>query len=337
MITARASGGTAPRAHLKDESWPRRKFGLYTVRILPSIGTSARTRASCAPVTTTTPRTTPSIALRVRRRKVSLPILSSGLGKPIRRDSPAASRIPSIVRATAEPSRCGFEPAELYAEIAGITYAGPPLADDLGDNRHGDFLRGLGAYVHAERRMHLREELFRYAAFGEAIEGRLDASSRTDHPDEGALPVLKRGADDFLVKRMTARDGNKIAMAIEVERLDRRGEGAHDDLVCGRKPLAVRERRPIVDHRHPKPQHRAECRERLGDMAGAGDHEPLGSRNGIEKQARSIPFHPGHRIRSTVLTDLDERGDAVLGARDKLRHRAPGDLDRACEAGLAAG
>ena len=49
-----------------------------------------------------------------------------------------------------------------------------PLANDLGDNCHGDLRGRLGAYIQPERRMNLVESVGGDAAFPDTFKGCLD-------------------------------------------------------------------------------------------------------------------------------------------------------------------
>src|SRR5580704_3261383 len=218
-----------------------------------SCGIAARTRSRCAPITITSRGTTASVVSAMCSIKVRPPMSSSGLGKPIRRDSPAA-------RMT--PSRCGLiciallralEDAETDAQREIVTLVGATLANNLGDNRNRDLFRCLAANGDAERRMNVGKPLRRDTALAEPLEGGLNAAARADHADESA-GLHQRGAHNFLVERVTARNAHEIAVAVKRERVDRGLEFLDDYFISFGKALAVRERRAVVDHRHVKPE-----------------------------------------------------------------------------------
>ena len=105
---------------------------------------------------------------------------------------------------------------------------------------------------------------------------------------------------------MAAGDREQIAVAVEFKRLDRGGERPHDYLVGIGKALAVGERRAVVDHRDVKPQHRAELRERLRDMTGADDYQPLRTCDRIEKNSRrAARLDPRGRPHRAIRADLE--------------------------------
>src|SRR5580704_17348948 len=121
------------------------------------------------------------------------------------------------------PSRCGFilrallralEHAEPDAQREIITLVGATLANDLGDDRDCDLLRRLTADGDAERRVNVGKPLARDAALAEPLKRSLNAAARADHANESAR-LHQRGAHNFLVERMTARNTHEIAVAVK--------------------------------------------------------------------------------------------------------------------------
>src|SRR5882762_232717 len=105
---------------------------------------------------------------------------------------------------------------QLHGKVDAIAHSCTALADDLRHYSHRDLLGRLGAEVQSERRMNLFDALARYARFGQAIERRLHAAARSNHPDESAwLP--QRSRDRFFVIGVPARDGNQEGMFVERE------------------------------------------------------------------------------------------------------------------------
>src|SRR5262249_55855182 len=90
----------------------------------------------------------------------------------------------------------------------------------------------------------------------------------------------------------------------------------------------------IVDDGHVKTERRAQRGQRLRDMTGAGDHQPLRARNGIEEQPRPLAIDAGHRIGAAVVADLDERRSPIAGSRHELRHRTRWNLESAGQSTL---
>ena len=131
------------------------------------------------------------------------------------------------------PSRCFgidaryFERLRLPKRTPSVNSSrsfGAALADNLRDDRDCDFLGRLAADREAERRVNVGEALLGNPALADSLERGLHPAARTDHPDESAR-LHQRRAHDFLVERMTARDGHQVAVAVERERIDRALKG----------------------------------------------------------------------------------------------------------------
>src|SRR5271169_5865923 len=134
-----------------------------------------------------------------------------------------------------------LEHAESDAQREIVALVGTALANDLSNDRDCDLLRRLTANGDAERRVNVGEPLARDAALAEALEGGLDAAARSDHADESAR-LHQRGAHNFLVERMTARNTDEVAVAVKRERVDRGPEFLDDYFIRIRETLAVGER-----------------------------------------------------------------------------------------------
>src|SRR5208337_3334943 len=249
-----------------------------------------------------------------------------------RQDDPLELPLHSVDFRGRLPHRCEllrpFEDAGTYAEREIVTLAGATFANNLRDDRDRNFLGRLAADRDAKRRMHVAEPLDRNPALADSLERGLHPAARTDHPDESAR-LHQRRAHDFLVERMTARDGNQIAVAVERERVDRGLERFDDYFVGVRKPLTVRKRCAIVDHRNVKPDHRSKHAQRRRDMARADDYQPLRTNDRIDEQAHAaIGFEMRDRLKPAGAIDFEQGGNRVGRSLDDLRELRRGQIDR---------
>src|SRR5260370_6657115 len=167
-------------------------------------------------------------------------------------------------------------------EVEGIALVGSPLADYLRNNRHSDLRRCLRSDIDPKWRMHCVEQLRIYSVLFYTRERRSDPTARADHADKGsrffarkAGRLFKRGPQHLLVERVPAGYREDEAMTVEPERINRCLKWLYDYLVGRGKAFTVRKRSAVVDHRHVKTKHQAQCRKRLCDMTRYRYYHPF--------------------------------------------------------------
>src|SRR5579862_4522299 len=119
-----------------------------------------------------------SIDSVMRSMKVCPSILRSGFGYPIRRDSPAANRIPSKCVGIDARLLRALEVAEADAESELVALFGAALANNFGDDRDCDFFGRLTTNRNPERRVNVGEAIFGNTARADSFEGGLNPAAR---------------------------------------------------------------------------------------------------------------------------------------------------------------